>query len=109
MAATRRTPGREKLADSRMRILHLVLLCTMIPALAVAQGVSAPWDISETAKDLSAQAARLTPLLDQLTPEQWQAKGAPATYVEQWRKTRPECGNLSAPPTNLATTPTRLP
>lgn len=91
-----------------MRILHFSLLCTTIPALAMAQGVSAPWDISQTAKDLSAQAARLTPLLDQLTPEEWQAKGAPATYVAQWRNTRDEVGYLVGAADNLGKTPEKL-
>jgi hypothetical protein len=91
-----------------MRILHFLPLCTMIPALAVAQGVSAPWDISQTAKDLSAQAARLTPLLDQLAPEEWQAKGAPAAYVAQWRNTRNEVGYLVGAADNLGKTPEKL-
>ncbi|HEV2200911.1 MAG TPA: hypothetical protein VGR73_13905 [Bryobacteraceae bacterium] len=91
-----------------MRILHLLLLCPTLPALAVAQGVSAPWDISQTAKDLSAQAARLTPLLDQLTPEEWQAKGAPATYVEQRRNTRDEVGYLVGAADNLGKQPEKL-
>lgn len=80
----------------------------MIPALAFAQGVSAPWDISQTAKDLSAQAARLTPLLDQLTPEEWQAKGAPATYATQWRNTRDEVGYLIGAADNLGKQPEKL-
>jgi hypothetical protein len=91
-----------------MRIFHLLLLSTAIPALAVAQGVSAPWDISQTARDLSAQAARLAPLLDQLTPEDWQAKGAPATYVAQWRNTRDEVGYLVGAANNLGKTPEKL-
>jgi len=91
-----------------MRILHFLPLCTMIPALAVAQGVSAPWDISQTAKDLSAQAARLTPLLDQLTPEEWRAKGAPAAYVAQWRNTRDEVGYLVGAADNLGKQPEKL-
>ena len=42
----------------------------VMPTLALAQGVSAPWDVTQAAKDLSDQAERLQPLLDQLTPEQ---------------------------------------
>lgn len=56
------------------------------------QGVSAPWDISQTVTALAAQAERLKPVLEQLTPEQWQSKGAPATYVTQWRAAQDEVG-----------------
>jgi hypothetical protein len=91
-----------------MRIFHFVLLCAAIPALAVAQGVPAPWDVSQAAKDLSAQAARLTPLLDQLTPEQWQAKGASATYVAQWNTARDEVGYLIGAADNLGKQPEKL-
>jgi len=34
------------------------------------------------------------PILEQLTPEKWQAKGAPAAYTEQWRNARNEVGYL---------------
>ena len=91
-----------------MRIFHFVLLCAAIPALAVAQGVPAPWDVSQAAKDLSTQAARLTPLLDQLTPEQWQAKGASATYVAQWSAARDEVGYLIGAADNLGKQPEKL-
>jgi hypothetical protein len=58
--------------------------------LASAQGVSAPWDISKTITALAGQAERLRPVLDQLTPEQWEAKGAPPAYTAQWRGARNE-------------------
>jgi len=72
----------------------LLSLLILLPGFARAQGVSATWD---TAKDLGAlieQAGRLTPILNQLTPEQWEAKGAPATYTTQWRNARNEVGYL---------------
>jgi len=69
-------------------LLPLVLLSLTIRA----QGVSAPWDISQTVTALAAQAERLKPVLEQLTPEQWQSKGAPATYVTQWHAAQDEVG-----------------
>ncbi len=61
---------------------------------AHAQGVSAPWDISQTLGALVEQAERLPPLLAQLTPQQWEAKGAPAAYTTQWRNAQAEVGYL---------------
>lgn len=86
-----------------------VTLLIAMPALTRAQGVSAPWDASQAAKDLSAQAERLKPLLDQLTPQQWQAKGAPAAYVAQLRNAQDELGYMVRAAANLSRQPEKLP
>jgi hypothetical protein len=91
-----------------MRILLSLLFCVAMPALTRAQGISEPWDVSRAAKDLSAQAERLKPLLDQLTPEQWQAKGAPAAYVTQWRNAEDELGYMVRAAANLSRQPEML-
>ncbi len=76
--------------------LPFLILPLALALPARAQGVSAPWDISQTLTSLAEQAQRLTPILDQLTPEKWQAKGAPAAYAAQWRSARSEVGYLLA-------------
>jgi hypothetical protein len=91
-----------------MRILLSLLFCVAMPALTRAQGISEPWDVSRAAKDLSAQAERLKPLLDQLTPEQWQAKGAPAAYVTQRRNAEDELGYMVRAAANLSRQPEML-
>jgi len=73
-----------------------------------AQGVSAPWDISQTVTALAAQAERLKPVLEQLTPEQWQSKGAPATYVTQWRAAQDEVGYVLRAADALSKQPEKL-
>jgi hypothetical protein len=75
---------------------------------ARAQGVSAPWDISQTVGALAAQAERLKPVLDQLTPEQWQSKGAPATYVAQWHAAQDEVGYVLRAADALGKQPEKL-
>jgi hypothetical protein len=78
-----------------MKYLLPVLILSLAFALpARAQGVSAPWDISQTLTSLAAQSQRLLPILEQLTPEKWEAKGAPAAYTAQWRNARSEVGYL---------------
>ena len=78
-----------------MKFLLTVFILPLALSLpARAQGVSAPWDISQTLTSLAAQSQRLLPILEQLTPEKWQAKGAPAAYTAQWRNARNEVGYL---------------
>jgi len=85
-------------------LLPLVLLSLTVRG----QGVSAPWDISQTVAALAAQAERLKPVLEQLTPEQWQSKGAPATYVTQWRAAQDEVGYVLRAADALGKQPDKL-
>jgi hypothetical protein len=85
-----------------------VLFCLAMPAAMLAQGVSEPWDVSQAAKDLSAQAERLRPLLDQLMPQEWQAKGAPAAYIAQKKSAQDELGYMTRAAANLSREPDKL-
>lgn len=71
-----------------LSLVFFFLLSSLLPA----QGFSAPWDVSQTATSLAAQAERLTPLLDQLKPTEW--KGAPEAYTTQAKGIRDEAGYL---------------
>ena len=84
----------------------LVPMALAVPAQA--QGVSAPWDISQTLTSLAEQTQRLTPILDQLTPQQWEKKGAPAAYTSQWRNARNEVGYLLGAAQSLRKQPEKL-
>jgi hypothetical protein len=87
-----------------MKFLPLVFLALF----ARGQGVSNEWDISKTLDALSAQAKRLKPILDQLTPQQWVAKGAPQTYVTQWKGAEDELGYLVSSAESLGKQPEKL-
>ncbi len=87
-----------------MKFLAMLFLAL----LAHGQGVSNEWDISQTLDALSAQAKRLKPILDQLTPQEWVAKGAPQTYVAQWKGAQDELGYLVNSAQALAKQPERL-
>lgn len=91
-----------------MRILFTLPFCLAIPSLMLAQGLSEPWDVSRATKDLAAQAERLKPLLDQLRPEDWQAKGAPATYITQLHDAQDELGYVTRAAANLSRQPEML-
>jgi hypothetical protein len=90
-------------------LLPLFLVVFMIPKHVRAQGVSAPWDISQAATALASQTERLKPVLEQLTPEQWQSKGAPATYVTQWRAAQNEVGYVVNAANAMGKQPEKLP
>jgi len=87
-----------------MKFLPLVFFALLAPG----QSVSAEWDISQTLDALSAQAKRLKPILDQLTPQEWIAKGAPQAYVSQWKGAQDELGYLVGSAQALEKQPERL-
>lgn len=72
------------------------------------QGVTADWDVASTIDALSAQAKRLKPILDQLTPQEWVSKGAPQAYVAQWKGAEDELGYLVNSANALKKQPERL-
>ena len=88
-------------------LLPLVFLSLLAPA-QTPSGVSAEWDISQTVSALSAQAKRLKPFLDQLTPQDWVSKGAPTAYVTQWQGAQDDLGYLVDSANALEKQPERL-
>jgi hypothetical protein len=87
--------------------LPLFFLCLLAPG-QTPSGVSAAWDISPTIGALSAQAKRLKPILDQLTPQEWVSKGAPTAYVTQWQGAQDDLGYLVDYANALEKQPERL-
>ena len=87
-----------------MRFLILPLLSVA----AFAQGVATPWDTTPMIAALSAQAGRLKPILDQLTPQAWVSKGAPEAYISQWKGAEDELGFLTDSAKALEKQPDRL-
>jgi hypothetical protein len=89
-------------------LLPFLILPLALAQAAGAQGVSAPWDISQTLTSLAEQSQRLLPILEQLTPEKWEAKGAPAAYTAQWRNARSEVGYLLGAAESMKKQPEKL-
>jgi len=52
--------------------------------------VASEWDFRKLLERLDAQAQHLRPIMDQIKPETWTAKGAPDTYEVQWKSARAE-------------------
>jgi hypothetical protein len=88
--------------------MRLPLLFTLTCSLSFGQGVGADWDIVAIVQALSQNAARLVPLVEQLTPNDWLAKGAPDAYVAQWQTARKELASLSTSTKALEKDPEKL-
>jgi hypothetical protein len=67
------------------------------------------WTISKAIEDLVQQTQRLAPILDEVKPEDWIDKGAPAAYIEQRDSVRNEIGYLRQTATQLSKKPDSLP
>jgi hypothetical protein len=74
--------------------MKLLVLCALLSLSAFGQ--EAAWDNSPHAAELAAQASRLRPLVDQLKPDDWLAKGAPQAYVTQLQGAQQELAGLAA-------------
>ncbi|MEP6962098.1 MAG: hypothetical protein ABI995_08465 [Acidobacteriota bacterium] len=93
-----------------MTVLQTVafILFSSIFTSGLAFAQTAAWDNSPKASELAAQAARLKPLLDQLKPAEWVARGASDTYVKQWNSAYQELEYLTASAAQLDKQPHRL-
>jgi len=58
----------------------------LAPLRAQTAGIAPEWDVGKMLNAVAADADRLMPFLDQIQPQQWLAKGAPDTYVAQWKQ-----------------------
>jgi hypothetical protein len=89
-----------------------ILPLFFISVLAVGQtpkpSVSPEWDITQTIGALAAQAERLKPILEQLTPPEWVKQGAPEAYVSQWQSARQELAYVAGAAKAMEREPERL-
>jgi hypothetical protein len=91
-----------------MKAFLLIVSAACAAAQTPPAAVATEWDISKTLDSLSTQAKRLKPILDQLTADQWVAKGAPQAYVSQWRAAEDGLGYLVNATSALEKQPDRL-
>jgi hypothetical protein len=71
-------------------------------------GVSSEWDIRKLLESLDLEAQHLKPVVDQVKPEDWVAKGAPSAYVTQWKTAQAELRYLLSSSEALARQPEKL-
>jgi hypothetical protein len=102
----------------RLFLAALILSCgafaqqTSPSPTSSAPGSSAPGmtdeDVAAIFSRLSQRAARIGPMLDQLHPNDWIAKGAPETYLAQWNSIREQFGAIQSDMSALAQHPDHL-
>lgn len=63
------------------------------------------WNISESLLELVSQSQRLSPVLDELRPEEWVSKGAPEGYVDQAKSARNQIAYLKQTAEQLSRRP----
>src|ERR1700687_2231933 len=85
-----------------------LLSCLMLRASFGQNGVSSEWDIRKLLESLDLEAQHLKPVVDQVKPEDWVAKGAPSAYVTQWKTAQAELRYLLSSSEALARQPDRL-
>ena len=92
---------------SRVQILALV---SMLPLCAAAQdaGVPTEWDVQKLVGVIAAQSGRVLPLIEQIRPKEWIARGASDTYVQQWDSAHSQAASLKLSSDNLVREPARL-
>src|SRR5579871_2860000 len=90
----------------------ILLACASMAAYAQTAappaGVSSEWDVRKLLDSLDAQAQHLKPIMDQIKPETWVAKGAPEAYVAQGKSAHAELGYLLTSSQALARDPEKL-
>lgn len=71
-------------------------------------GVTPVWDVRKQMAGVAEQAKRLQPLIDRTKPQEWVAKGAPQTWINQHQSARNSVANLVAASEKLSRDPERL-
>ena len=94
-----------------MRALNLLWSIGLTAAALAAQsaaGIPPEWETRKLLDSLVKNAERLDPLVGEINPADWVAKGAPETYVAQWQSVRNAIGGIKVSSRRLAEEPTSL-
>jgi hypothetical protein len=87
----------------------LAILLLAIGSAASGWGQAQQIEMRQILDDLSTQSKRLIPILEQIDPNVWiTSKGAPDTYVRQWRSSQEQAKALIADTATLSKDPERL-
>lgn len=88
-------------------VITLIVLTVTADA-ALCQGLLPPPELRQTLDALVARLNRITPILDQVRPQDWVAQGAPATYADQWHSVRAETGFVARNADELSQDPEKM-
>jgi hypothetical protein len=87
----------------------LVLLCAVSAGAQPApQGLTTEWEIGKVFQAISAHAKRLLPMVEQIDPKPWIAKGAPEAYLTQLNSAKTQAKAVADSAQTLAQAPGKL-
>ena len=94
----------------RRNTVRILAMASIAPLCALAQqaGVPTDWDIQKLVTAIAEQSARIQPLVEQIRPKEWVAKGASDTYVQQWDSAHAQAQTVKLSADNLVREPQRL-
>ena len=94
----------------KLALLPFLLLTTTVAfgQPAAPSGVTSEWDIRKLLDSLDLETQHLKPIIDQVKPETWAAKGAPSAYVAQWKAAEAELKYLLSSSEALSRQPEKL-
>lgn len=85
------------------------LLIALLAAGALyGQGLGGQPEIVKSLRALAENTQRLQPIMEQMRPQEWVKKGAPDTYIAQWKTGQEQCKALIADAQALSQKPDRL-
>ena len=85
-----------------------VALYAQVPASAPQAGLSPDWDIRPILQEMSAHAARLAPVLNQIDTKSWVQKGASETFTSQLQSSKEQARAMEDEARALARNPEKL-
>jgi uncharacterized membrane protein YccC len=90
--------------------LSILALAVAISGRVGAQqaGVPTEWEVQKLVEAVASQSGRILPLIEQVRPKEWVAKGASGTYVQQWEAAHSQAAALKVSADNLVHEPSRL-
>src|SRR4030081_3663082 len=89
---------------------RILAFASTAPLCAVAQqaGVPTDWDVQKLVTSIAEQSGRIQPLVEQIRPKDWVAKGASDTYAQQWDSAHAQAKTVKLSADNLVREPERL-
>jgi len=78
------------------------------PAPGQTAGLPPEWEVRQSLSALAQQVRRMKPIVEEVKPEDWTAKGAPETYKSQWKSVHDELDYLIRSADELAAKPERM-
>ena len=86
----------------------LILVAAGRSAPGQTTGLPPEWEVRQSLAALAQQVRRVKPIVEEIKPDEWTAKGASDTYKSQWKSVRDELDYLIRSADELSAKPERM-